>query len=157
MSGPWALYLRLIRDNWFVGPHPESRKCMKETREFYFLTPSCLPIEPLAGFDFFATFLYLPSISASLWPDKESVSCFTSASESGSPWSLSTCANSSILTMNWAVSLWLTSTTKSHSKFTHWNRRHCAGLIERGIHVAFPGLKQVWNRVNPSASTVWDL
>ena len=43
----WPPYLRLIRDHWFVGPQPESQKSMRETRDNYFLTPSCLSIEPL--------------------------------------------------------------------------------------------------------------
>ena len=44
--GAWPPYLRLIRDYWFVGPHSESQKNTRETRDFYFLTPQCLPIEP---------------------------------------------------------------------------------------------------------------
>ena len=37
---------RLIRDYLFVRPHLENQKSIKGTRDLYFVTPSCLPIEP---------------------------------------------------------------------------------------------------------------
>ena len=49
--GAWPPYLRLIRDYVFFRLHPESQKIMKETRDFYYLTPTCLPIEPLGELD----------------------------------------------------------------------------------------------------------
>ena len=33
--GAWPPYLRLFQDYWFVGPHLESQKSTKETRDFF--------------------------------------------------------------------------------------------------------------------------
>ena len=46
--GAWSPYLRLIWENWFVGSTRSLKKSW-ETRDFYFQTPPCLPIEPIAG------------------------------------------------------------------------------------------------------------